>query len=128
MGRGVEVAVGRGVGVGWAGVGVGWAGVGVGMTATIGPPVGIAVEADGSDDGSDDGPLVDGVGAALLPPGTAGVGPVAGEGVTRPDVGLGLPTAPAISPGRVGAMNPAVSATVARMRLRSPMATTSRAR
>ena len=141
VGRGVGATVGRGVG--WAGVGVGWAGVGVGattgatvgsagvgvgMTATIGPPVGIAVEADGSTDGSNDEPPVDDVGAALPPPEINGVGSVAGVAVTGADVGLGRPTTPATSPGRLGDRNPAVSATVARMRLRSPMATTNRAR
>jgi hypothetical protein len=154
VGRGVGWAVGLGVAwaVGWGvgatgvgvetrgvGVAVGTPGVGVGITATIGPPLGeidAVGKADGTTaDGSTDGTTPEELGSGVAP---LGVGVAA-------EVALGAALAPtAVAPGRedgawlpaaaiplgggVGATKPAVSATVARMRLRSPMATTKRAR
>ena len=111
-------------------------GVGVGIPATIGPSEATGVDADGmgvgsSDDGTAD---ADAGGSELEPAGLEVVG--AGDVATPGDevvgeawafVGPGLATAMP-PPCRVGETNPAVSATVARMRLRSPMATTRRAR
>ncbi|HUQ78820.1 MAG TPA: hypothetical protein VM427_08140 [Patescibacteria group bacterium] len=66
-----------------------------------------------------------GVGAAPVSLGVACAELAAGG----PEEALGVGRASAIAPGgRVGATIPAVSATVARTRLRIPMATTSRAR
>jgi hypothetical protein len=104
------------------------AGVGVGTTATIGPlAAGVAegstdgATAEGSTDGwldSDGGWLASpGVGLAPL-----GSGLVAAAGID----GAGELTA--IPRSGVGATTPAVSATVARMRFKSPIATTRRAR
>jgi hypothetical protein len=139
----VGAGVGRGVGrtVGWGvamAVGDGVpcdAGVGVETTATIGPSD-AAGELDGATDGAIDGSLdgsVDGstegptgeVGSGV----TVGAGETTGGGPTAIEDGLGVPGTFATSDGgRLGATNPAVSATVARMRFRSPMATTKRAR
>jgi hypothetical protein len=150
-GDGFEVGVGRGVGwaVGWAvgcavGRGVGPSGggavpvepgVGVGTTATIGASVGAAElggSADGSTEGRTDGSVegstveADGPAPADVP---LGDGSVDWDGVSGSDEGAGLPGITAIPPsGPVGVTKPAVSATVARIRFRSPMATTRRAR
>jgi hypothetical protein len=148
--------LGVGRGVGWAvGLAVGWAvgrgvettggrpafvepGVGVGATATIGSSVG-AVEAGGSVDGAGEGSIegsiegpLDGAtdeGEGSVPPLPEGVGSAGVDGVAdAPDV-PGLAPMTAIPSSRCGgATNPAVNATVARMRFRSPMATTRRAR
>ncbi len=156
MGCGVGWTVGAGVG--WTvGAGVGWTvggpGVSAGVGWTVGPGVGTTATSGGSDatgvakgsdaigdargpvdglsDGAVEGPRAVGVGSTVGPaepvPGLAGVcdgataiGPVDGEAVWPP---------PATPPGlRLGATTPAVSAAVARMRFRSPMATTRRAR
>jgi len=140
VGFGVGAAVGSGVGrrtggcVGFGGVAVGPAGVGtgVGPAATIGPSDG---DADGSDEGTDEG-TVDPAGSADEPPGSLDVGPVVGLGelvLADPDgaiVGLALAAAtpPGGDEGADGATMPAVRATVARMRFKSPIATTRRAR
>jgi hypothetical protein len=158
VGRAVGVAVGFGVGFGVGlGVGgavVGGAVVGgavagravtggavegvagvvgpgdaVGTTATGPCGDGLAV-GDGWTDGSADGVDAEGVGSPPVPADAdapaedVAEGP--GTGLAAETVGGGLPRA--TSPGRAGAMKPAVSATVARMRFKSPMATTSRAR
>jgi hypothetical protein len=158
---GVGFLVGAGVGVGFrvgAGVVAGWVGraveIGGGVCTMSGLPFGPGAEADGSTDGSDEGPpegstdgppggsddgaIDDADGSELPPAPLVGcvVGPVDGpvfgstEGGTDANavVGPGRPLATAICPGRVGATTPAVSATVARMRFKSPMATTKRAR
>jgi hypothetical protein len=137
---GVGLGVGRGVapGVGVGGVtlapgelGGRVAGAGVGPPATIGPSVDVA---DGS--GATDA-LEDSLGDALEPGSVVGVAfdVAAGvpdgdpEGVTTGWLGAGVPEAWATPlGGLVGATTPAVSATVARMRFRTPMATTRRAR
>ena len=138
--RGVGWAAGRAVGLGVDTTGGRPAfvepGVGVGTTATIGPSDG-AVEADGSVDGavdgaiegSTDGPIDEADGSGPPPAMPDGVGLADEDGVTVPDDGPGLPTMTATpSSRRGGATIPAVNATVARMRFRSPMATTRRAR
>ncbi len=152
VGRGVGFDVGATVGLGvgrriggcvrFGGVAVGPAGVGtgVGPPATIGPSDG---DADGSDDGSADGSVdgsVDGTlepaGSDDEPAGSLDVGPGAELGeIEPPDVDgamAGLALAAATPPGGVegadGATMPAVRATVARMRFKSPIATTRRAR
>jgi hypothetical protein len=155
VGRGVGFAVGFVVGfaVGWAvGLAVGLAvgrgvattggrpafvepGVGVGATATIGPSEG-GVEAAGSVDGpgvgaidgSTDGPTDGGDGSVPPPVEADGVGAADEDGTTAPTDGPGLPIAAIPSSRWVGPTSPAVSATVARIRFRSPMATTRRAR
>jgi hypothetical protein len=136
---GAGVADGRGVGPPpWpriGGVAAGPAGVGVGPSATIGPlAFGLT---DGSIDGvtagepTGDDPVapVDCVGpgsvVAVDPDELGAVGSIEADEIA-PD-GVGLP--PATSGLRWGgARTPAVSATVARMRLRRPIATTRRAR
>jgi hypothetical protein len=141
VGRGVGAgeAVGRGVGppawprVGGVAIGTIGAGVGVGPSATIGP-LGVVLP-DGSADAvsGGDSPGWDGVdpGDSVAPPGVDGLDrggwAVSAEpGSTLAD-GVALP--PAISRfDGVCATSPAVSATVARTRLRSPIATTRRAR
>lgn len=133
VGRAVGCAVGRALGAAGLGAAV-TVGVGVGITATTGPASGDP--AGGARDGSIDDSAVDPVGAGVASPDP--VGPVAvGLGVAAAGLPVtgrdgaaeeaGLPTATWPS-GRLGATIPAVSATVARMRLRSPMATTRRAR
>jgi hypothetical protein len=145
VGRGVAWAVGFGVG---CAVGRGVAttggrpafvepGVGVGTTATIGPSVG-GVEAGGSVDGSgedsiegstDDPTAGATEGEGSVPPLLDGVGSAEADGVTAAPDGPGLAPMAAIPSSRCGgATNPVVNATVARMRFRSPMATTRRAR
>jgi hypothetical protein len=114
--------------------------VGVGITATTGGSVAIAVDAEGwpdgttdgssggTTDGSTDGSTPDGVDSGLAPVELVAVGSPADADATGRD-GPGVPRLPAMSPlGRAGATRPAVNATVARMRFRSPMATTRRAR
>lgn len=139
VGAGVGRGVGRIVGLAVAmAVGDGVprdAGVGVGTTATIGPSV-VAGELDGATDGAIEGGIegsMDGstegptgeVGSGVM----LGAGDATGDGPTANRDGLGVPeTAPTSDGGPLGATNPAVSATVARMRFRSPMATTRRAR
>ena len=156
VGFAVGFAVGSGVRCGVAvgasvaatvGFGVADAAVGLGRFATIGPlgttgGTGSADGAtdgmgfaDGAIDGSSEGPTV---GATVLEVGVGvGVGTgsatvgLAGRELALGAIGdvLGVGLASAMSPGgRDGATTPAVSATVARTRLRSPMATTSRAR
>ena len=132
VGRGVGWAVGRAVETAGDGDGRVDPGVGVGMTATAGGSVGMTADAegsaDGATDGSTEGTTADGVGSGLAPVEPVGVGSLAGGDVGACD-GAGVPRLPAMSPfGRAGATRPAVNATVARMRFRSPMATTSRAR
>jgi hypothetical protein len=137
---GVGFAVGRGVGrgVGPSGgvvalgeLGGRVFGVAVGTTATIGPWVGAA---DGA--GSTD-PLAEALGEALVPGSVVAVELDVGagdpDGASAGDwagwVGAGVPDAWATPlGGRSGATTPAVNATVARMRFRTPMATTRRAR
>jgi hypothetical protein len=132
VGRGVGVERGVVVGAGVLTTGV-VAGVGVGPWAMVGAlSVGLA---DGSLDGvgladaggvDSDAPGV--VGDALEPDvdGLAPGGSVELPGATA----LGCEDAPTAIPpfGCAGAIRPAVSATVARTRLRSPIATTRRAR
>jgi hypothetical protein len=136
VGFAVGSAVGRGVlsgaGVVVGGFGTlvtGW-GVGVGPSATMGPPVG-AAEAVGSAEGVTDGSS-DGCGPGSDAAGVvAGLGLVPGEpsGWDAVATGGGVSEARATSVcGRLGATAPAVSATVARMRFSTPMATTRRAR
>ena len=132
---GVGFAVGRGVGRGVGtsggtvadGVETGVTGAAVGPPATIGPSV-AGAEGCGS---------TDSLGAALAGGSVVGDGlEVALDGVAEGPLGAevgwltdGVPEARATSAGgRVGATTPAVNATVARMRFRTPMATTSRAR
>jgi hypothetical protein len=134
---GVGSGVGRAVAIETGGVAVGCVtappGVGVGASATIGPSVG-----DGDGDGSTDGPT-DGTGSDGLASDGIGegagvfVGSLVADGpgvpVGVPGDGAGVAGTPATcEAGGVGATNPAVSATVARMRFRRPMATTRRAR
>jgi hypothetical protein len=143
VGRGVGCGVGRtvGRGVDTSGDGDGRVdpAVGVGITATTGGSVGAAVDAvglaDGSTEGSSgttdgptDGATPDGVGSGLVLVELVGAGSLAiGDAAGR--VGAGVPRLPAMPPfGRAGATSPAVNATVARMRFRSPRATTRRAR
>jgi hypothetical protein len=120
---GVGVARGVGLGVGWD----------VGLDDGVGPTTtGVLAVGDGSIDAG-----VDGATTGLAEP--AGVGVVATAGddgasaevVGEPGGGLEgdwLGAAATPRSGWLGATNPAVSATVARMRFRSPMATTRRAR
>jgi hypothetical protein len=152
VGRGVGGAVGRAVGAGVAGgVGVGpptgpriggfdaAGGVGVGPTATIGL-LGTGV-ADAGADGAisadalgsgDTGPCGPSEALACAPPvpfGAAGVPFGAAELPGPEPAGAADGFPPAIpDPDWDGAMNPAVSATVARTRFRRPIATTRRAR
>jgi hypothetical protein len=127
VGRAVAMAVGAGVPC--------TAGVGVGTTATIGPSDATG-EVDGATDGVVEGSMDGGVdGSTEGPTGddgrgvTLGTGDSAGDGPTAIEDGLGVAVTAATSfGGRLGEKNPAVSATVARMRFRSPMATTKRAR
>ena len=147
VGRGVGRTVGRTVGRAVAmAVGDGVprdGGVGVGTTATIGPSDATgevdgatdgAIDgctegstggcAEGSTDGSTEGPTGE-VGTGV----TVGAGDATGDGPTADGDGLAVPgTAATSDSGRLGPTKPAVSATVARMRFRSPMATTRRAR
>jgi hypothetical protein len=136
VGRGVGRAVGRGVEtIGGCAVAVA-PGVGLGSPA-IGPSVGTD-EAGGSADGGTDGSRVgsvdgstvggDAVGSIELPADDVGLGSVLGAGLTGAVDGLGEAPVTAMSRSGDGATTPAVSATVARMRFRSPMATTRRAR
>ena len=148
VGRGVDggVAVGCGVGCGvdgtvavgsivGTGVAVACSGVGVGRCATI-TSLGNGSELgtfDGSTvgGGSDDDGSVDPDGA-LEPkdePGAISLADGSGD-VTAFDDGATLAEggASAIPPRSSGATNPAVSATVARMRFKRPIATTRRAR
>lgn len=148
VGSGLTVGptVGRGVGFAGTGVATGRASggavadpeapvgaVGVGPTATIGSLGVGSSEGPGWSEppGSPDGPGGDAVGS--------GDDPVVDEGLTEPlssggpaealGVAGGTPLAMATSRSAgPGPMMPAVSATVARMRLTSPMATTKRAR
>jgi len=126
------VAVGDGVRLTTGGA----VGVGVGPTATIGP-LGVAL-AEGPIDGEG---LAEAGGVDSEAPGTAdgvvGVPPgpdvegLAAGGDEPPGAAtLGTGEAPPAMPrsGWAGATRPAVSATVARTRLRSPIATTRRAR
>lgn len=137
VGRGVAVGCGVAVEVGVAvglaiGVDVGFgvlpAGVGLGPSATVGgdgdaPGVSLGT-GDGSEDGTSGGEAL-GVSADGSLDG-AGADERADDGA---EVGTGDGEMRATSPGRVlGATAPAVSATVARMRFNTPMATTSRAR
>jgi hypothetical protein len=136
----VGCAVGRGVATTGGRPSFVAAGVGVGTTATIGPSVGSADaggSVDGPDDGTTDGATDDGTtdgatddGVGPVPsPELEGVGSVDDDGAAKFPEGAGLrPPAATSSRGRVGATTPVVSATVARMRFRSPMATTRRAR
>jgi hypothetical protein len=85
---------------------------------------GIDGSTDGSVDGSTEGPTGE-VGSGV----TLGAGDATGDAPTANWDGLGVPgTAATRVGGPLVATNPAVSATVARMRFRSPMATTRRAR
>jgi hypothetical protein len=102
-------------------------GVGVGPPATIGPSLGVA----------DDCGSADPVGEALAPGSVVGdeLEPTLGgvedgsAGIDAGGLADGVPDARATSVGGwFGATTPAVNATVARMRFRTPMATTSRAR
>ena len=145
VGSGVALGVPVGVAVGTAvaagvGSGVGGAGatVGLGRFATTGLTLGMSDgsgSADGPTDGSSDGATDGGTGGSTIV--------AVGVGMGSPSVGVacaelaegaigslvGVAPAPATSAGvRLGPTNPAVSATVARTRLRTPMATTSRAR
>jgi hypothetical protein len=129
-GTAVGTAGGTAVGVGAVAVGSPAVGRGVGSTATTGPASGGRVDGVVTADGSTGGVTADGAGSPLVAGVTLGVGVVADGAVSDAPgatVGPGLPRA-IPSAGRGGATNPAVSATVARMRLRSPMATTRRAR
>ncbi len=119
------VAVGPGVGVAGVTPGDVDPGVGVGPPAVIGPSLG-CVDPDGATEGSCEDPT-DGEGPVLPPPGpdASGTGDAACDGVGSAGLALARATPPS---GPVGVTNPAVSATVARMRFRSPMATTRRAR
>jgi hypothetical protein len=155
VGFGVGCGVARGVGAGvMRGVGAGVTrGVGAGVTAGGSVVLGGLVDpaAGGRADGGrgpmatwplgsgvtegptpDDG-CVDGGGVEV--PGEPSGGVVAGLGlgpngvVDGPDVTIGVGDTPATSLGAVrGAPRPTVSAKVARTRLRTPRATTSRAR
>ena len=142
VGRAVGLVVGRAVGRGVETTGgrppFVEPGVGVGATATIGPSVG-AVEAGGSLDGAGEGSIVgspDGPadgrtdeGDGPVPPLPDAVGPAGEDGVSAAPDGPGLAPMTAIPSSRCGgATKPVVNATVARMRFRSPMATTRRAR
>jgi hypothetical protein len=143
-GRAVAVAAGTGVVTGRTGAFVGatvaaGSGVGVGTTATIGgsEATGAGSEATGSEprgaetvgatDGSREGVPGGSVGSGTVEVGdaVAGFGSVVGLAVVAAGVADARATR---SAGGVGATTPAVSATVARMRLRTPMATTRRAR
>jgi len=158
VGRAVGRGVGSGVGFGGVGgVGVGWdvgrgvavdrgvadgagvlttigddAGVGVGPWATVGA-LGVGL-ADGSTDGWTDGDALGDTGGADSDPtgvvGEALAGDAEGFEEVPGATTLGAGDAPAAMPrsGWLGAINPAVNATVARTRLRSPNATTRRAR
>jgi hypothetical protein len=127
---GFVVGVGLGVELG-VGVGPATVGVGVGPSATIGPSLGALPEADGDADGSSALPVGDAVavGATVgLAVGGAEALGFTGSGEAVDD-GAGVRGSPATPwSGCVGATTPAVSATVARMRLRTPKATTRRAR
>jgi hypothetical protein len=137
VGCGVAVGgVGVGLGVGFVtGGGVGFgrpvtgSGVALGPRATVGE-VGDGV---GSADGATDGSLA-GVAAGVSAGGVAVDGSVladGSDGVLDPGVATatgGGDWRATPSTGGEGATAPAVSATVARMRLRTPMATTRRAR
>jgi hypothetical protein len=122
---GVEVGLAIGVDVGLgvlpAGVGLGPSAIVAGVDDALGASVGTA---DGSEDGASGGDEL----------GVPADGSLDGTGVGDPvDTGTAVETGVgetrATSPGRVlGATAPAVSATVARMRFNTPMATTSRAR
>ena len=130
LGVGLDVGFGVGLAVGFAAVGVGRGssvtGWGVGPSATVGAD-GVG-DASGGVEGSGEPGVVDGVGLAsggvdAAPEDVEGVGDAAG--VT---IGAGVCVERATSDEGPGATAPAVSATVARMRFKSPMATTSRAR
>jgi hypothetical protein len=133
VGRGVWVECGVGVGLGVLTTTGVVAGVGVGPWATVGAlSVGLA---DGSPDGSG---LADAGGVDSEAPGVEGdaLGPDV-DGLAPPGseelpgaTALGCEDAPTAIPpfGWAGAIRPAVSATVARTKLRSPIATTRRAR
>lgn len=149
VGRGVDAGVAAGVGVGpvpGPRIGgfdaAGGCGVGVGTTATIGL-LGVGV-ADGTGDGTTDAggssdPLGSGDAGVSEPVAPLacgspeldeeGVVAVGAEGLTAAELaGVGEVPAAIPVPGWAGAMNPAVSATVARTRFRRPRATTRRAR
>jgi hypothetical protein len=129
VGVGRGVAGGEAVGIRTGGPDAPEPGVGVGPRATIGPL------ADGSRDG-----VVDDAGGAdsdaprlgfdPAEPAGAELDPADPAGLPRPTTaGLEVATPPATCwSGRVGVSRPAVNATVARIRLRSPRATTRRAR
>ena len=156
-GVGRAVGRGVGSGVGFGGVAVGWdvgrgvavdpgVAVGAGVLTTIGDVVGVGVGpwatigplgvgfADGSTDGStEDGGLDDPGGADSDPTGAVGeelAGEVEGFEEAPGTSTLGAVDVPAAMPrfGCPDARSPAVNATVARTRLRSPIATTRRAR
>ena len=130
VGPAVDVGLGVGLAVGLAVVGVGRGtsvtGCGVGPWATVGG-VGVA-EATGSLEGAGTLGLDDGV---ALPSGGADAPPAEVDGageLTGVTIGVGVCVARATSDEGPGATTPAVNATVARMRFKTPMATTSRAR
>jgi hypothetical protein len=135
VGFAVGFAVGRGVATTGGRPAFVEPGVGVGATATIGPSEG-AVEAAGSVDGpgvgaiegSMDGPTDGGDGSVPPLAEADGAGSTDGDDATAPEDGPGLPITAMPSSRWVGPTRPAVSATVARIRFRSPMATTRRAR
>jgi hypothetical protein len=129
---GAAVGDGRGVVTGATTVGVGAveAAGGLGVTGGSG-------SADGPDDGASDaagdgppdGSPTVAVGTGSLGVGAAGDGRAEGPTAVWVELGAGVTVTPATpGDGWLGVTNPAVSATVARMRFRSPMATTRRAR
>jgi hypothetical protein len=126
---GLDAAGGVGVGVGMTAT-IGLLGVGVGDGTTDGSPeAGGSSDALGSSDagGSDPDEPVGWGSPELVDEGVAALG---AGGLTGAELaGATDKFPPAIPvPGWGGAMNPAVSATVARTRFRRPMATTRRAR
>jgi hypothetical protein len=145
VGRGVAVGLGATVGEGVCVTTGGAVGVGVGPPATIGPLGGGAtgcVDGDALAAGKgsvDGGGLCDSGAADSEAPGVVGDWPAVdvedGLDVAAPDdalgaIALGSGELPRATPrsGCAGVIRPAVSATVARMRFRSPIATTRRAR
>ena len=143
VGFGVGSRVGLGVAAGPAGIVEGvvmpvtGSGVGDGFTATIGPSLGVAVgSTEGSPDGSTEGSSAGSEAPALGVPELAlGVVPEVALGAGSEPTGDAVETGAEVwdaratsAGGRTGATAPAVSATVARMRFNTPMATTSRAR
>ena len=120
MGSGATVGVGSGATVG----------SGVGATPVIGPSLEGATESDGPTDS--DGPTGGPDDGSTEEPGADGATVLTGVGSDAARdgrvAGGGLPTTAIPRSGLVVATKPAVKATVARMRFRSPIATTRRTR